>query len=56
MKQSLYMYVCTSLYIMNVTIYVRGCLGCYIFNISGQTYCIKIPSKIYSIVTRNIQA
>ena len=21
---------------MNVTIYVRGCLGCYIFNITGQ--------------------
>ena len=41
---------------MNVTIYVRGCQGCYIFNITGQTFCIKITSKIYSIVTINIQA
>ena len=27
--------------IMNVTIYVRGCLGCYIFNITGQTSVSK---------------
>ena len=29
------------MYIMNVTIYVRGCLGCYIFNIIGQTSASK---------------
>ena len=27
--------------IMNVTIYVCGCLGCYIFNITGQTSVSK---------------
>ena len=27
--------------IMNVTIYVRGYLGCYIFNITGQTSVSK---------------
>ena len=41
---------------MNVMIYVLGCLGCYIFNITGQTSVSKKTSKIYSIVTIYIQA
>ena len=35
------MNVTTAATIMKFTIYVRGCLGCYIFNITGQTSVSK---------------